>query len=131
MQLTTRTLAPRLAGLLLAATVCLPASAEPASFDGMWDVRFVTDAGPCGTSHASSIAIRAGRIQAQDNGTRVSGGVSAAGAVSAAISNSLAQGNATGRLSRRGGTGVWNVASLGCTGRWTAERRQTFAANAP
>lgn len=125
-----RALAPRLAGCLLLIALPRSASAEPARFDGIWDVRFVTEAGPCGASHASAVAIRDGAIRpAQESGTSVSGGVRAGGAVVAAISNALARGNASGRLSGRAGAGTWNVASLGCTGRWTAARRLTVAAS--
>lgn len=128
MQLPARPVRLAALGLTLLA---LPAEAQPGPFDGVWQVRFITVEGPCGASHASTVAIEGGQIRpAAAGGTSVSGGVRPGGAVTVGISNALAAGNASGRLSPRGGSGTWTVASLGCTGRWTAERRGMVVARA-
>jgi hypothetical protein len=109
------------AGLSFAASA---ASAKPASFDGTWNVRLVTEAGTCDTSYSQTVAIENGRVRPLAGGaaTAVSGGVGSDGNVALVISRSLAQANASGRLNARSGSGSWKLAMLGCTGRWTASR---------
>jgi hypothetical protein len=113
------------AGITLSAPIA--ASAKPASFDGTWSVRLVTETGACDSSYSQTIAIEDGRVQplAVPGGpsTSVSGGVGGDGNVALAIRRSIATADAHGRLNATSGFGTWKLAALGCSGRWTAQRR--------
>jgi hypothetical protein len=101
------------------------ASAKPASFDGKWNVRLVTDAGTCDSTYNQTIAIETGQVRplsGGNQGTAISGGVGSNGNVALTIRRSIAQANAHGQLSAQSGAGNWKLAMLGCTGRWTASR---------
>ena len=100
----------------------LSASAKSASFDGTWNVRLVTDAGTCDSSYSQTVAIENGRVRPLTGAASVSGGVGTDGSVALSISKSIARADAQGRLGPKLGSGRWNLAMLGCTGRWTATR---------
>ena len=55
--------------------------------------------------------------------TTVTGGVGGSGIVSLVLTRSIATANASGRLKGNGGSGIWRLDALGCSGRWTAARR--------
>jgi len=57
----------------------------------------------------------------------VFGQVGPSGSVSLALQKSGVQGTASGRLSGASGSGSWAVSPLGCSGRWTAQRRTLTA----
>jgi hypothetical protein len=99
-----------------------PASAKPPSFDGTWNVRLVTEAGSCDSSYSQTVAIENGRVRTVTGATSISGGVGTDGSVALTISKSIATADAQGRLRSQSGSGSWNLAMLGCTGRWTASR---------
>jgi hypothetical protein len=102
----------------------LAATAKPASFDGKWNVRLVTESGTCDSSYSQTVAIEDGRVRplAGGSATAVSGGVGTDGNVALTIYKSIAKADASGRLNTRSGSGSWKLAMLGCTGRWTASR---------
>ena len=100
-------------------------SAKPASFDGTWNVRLVTESGTCDSSYNQTIAVENGQVRPVSSGaesTSISGGVGLDGNVALTIRRSLARANASGRLRGRSGSGDWQLAMLGCSGRWTARR---------
>jgi hypothetical protein len=101
-----------------------PLSAAPksVSFDGTWNVRLVTEAGTCDSSYSQTVAIENGRVRPVAGATSISGGVGTDGSVALTISKSIAKADAQGRLNSKLGSGTWNLAMLGCTGRWTASR---------
>ena len=111
------------AGISLAGA-SFAASAKPASFDGTWNVRLVTESGTCDSSYSQTVAIENGQVRplAAAGATAISGGVGTNGNVALTISRSLAKADAFGRLSAQSGSGSWKLAMLGCTGRWTASR---------
>jgi hypothetical protein len=109
------------AGIALTAAP-LTASAKSASFDGTWNVRLVTHAGTCDSSYSQTVAIENGRVRPLAGATSISGGVGTDGSVALTISKSIATADAQGRLTSKSGSGSWNLAMLGCTGRWTASR---------
>ena len=110
-------------GAGLVAAVPLTVSAKPASFDGTWTVRLVTHSGSCEDSYSQTVAVENGQVRAASAGpTAISGGVGRNGEVALTIRRSIAQGDVSGRLNARSGSGSWSVAMLGCTGRWTASR---------
>jgi hypothetical protein len=100
----------------------LPAAAKPASFDGTWNVRLVTEAGTCDSSYSETVAIENGRVRPIAGTGSVSGGVGTDGNVAITISRSIAKADAQGRLRSNSGSGSWKLAMLGCAGRWTASR---------
>ena len=113
------------AGALLSGS----ALAEPgkARYDGTWSVQLVTNSGMCDSSTSSTVTVQNGSIRAGGAGVSVSGQVGANGSVSLALAKGPASGTASGRLSSASGSGTWNVSTLGCSGRWTAQRRTVTA----
>jgi hypothetical protein len=111
------------AGALLSGS----AFAEPAKFDGVWSVSLVADGGLCGSGTSSTLSVQNGSVRAGGAGVSVSGQVGPSGSVSLALQKSGVQGTASGKLSGSSGSGSWSVSSLGCSGRWTAQRRTVTA----
>jgi len=103
------------------------AFAEPAKFDGVWSVSLVADGGLCGSGTSSTLMVQNGSVRAGGSGVSVSGQVGPSGSVSLALQKSGVQSSASGRLLGASGSGSWSVSSLGCSGRWTAQRRTLTA----
>src|SRR4051794_18251982 len=104
------------------------ALAGDASFDGTWSVQLVADAASgCGSGSNQTLIVENGAVRS--SGASVSGHIAPSGAVSVAVHKGLVQGSVSGKLSGGSGSGSWAVSSLGCSGRWTAQRR-TFTAQA-
>jgi hypothetical protein len=117
------------AGLALGLGALLSGSAfaEPAKFDGTWSVSLVGTGGLCGSGTSSTLTVQNGSVRAGGSGVSVSGQVAPSGSVSLALQKSSVQGTASGKLSGASGSGSWSVSSLGCSGRWTAQRRTVTA----
>jgi hypothetical protein len=118
--------------LVLATGVALgaagSASAKPATYDGTWSVRFVTESGACDNSYNYTVAIQSGSVRpVGGNAPTISGGVGPDGHVALDIRHLVATADASGRLQATAGSGsgTWRVSTLGCTGRWMAQRRLT------
>src|SRR3954467_15012 len=103
------------------------AFAEPAKFDGTWSVSLVGNGGLCGSGASSTLTVQNGSGRAGGSGVSVSGQVGPSGSVSLALQKSGVQGTASGTLSGSSGSGSWSASSLGCSGRWTAQRRTLTA----
>ena len=103
------------------------AGEKPAGFDGTWSVQLVTDSGICG-SRSQAIAVENGRVRPIGNSAAtVMGQIGASGAVNLDIHHSLAKADASGRLQANSGSGTWRASMVGCSGRWTAQRRVVVA----
>jgi hypothetical protein len=119
---------PIVTALVIAASIALgtaaPASADT-PYDGTWSVRFVTESGSCNSSYDYTVAIQSGAVRPVGASARISGGVGGDGQVALDIRHMLASADASGRLQAKAGSGSgkWKVGALGCTGRWTAQRR--------
>jgi hypothetical protein len=102
-----------------------------ANHDGVWSVRMVTDSGLCDRSYGYTIAIQDGNVRyipaPGDSPTTVSGKVGPDGNVDLDFRRSIARADAFGRLQASSGTGTWKLNMLGCSGRWTAQRRSATA----
>jgi|1186.fasta_scaffold539048_1 hypothetical protein len=109
-------------GLAAGMMVGAPVLAKEASIDGTWNVRLMTEAGTCDSVYSQTVAIQNGQVRALSGDATISGGIARDGSVALTISNSLANANATGRINARRGSGGWNLAMLGCSGRWIATR---------
>ena len=106
------------------------AATKSGSFNGTWNVQLVTDAGSCDRSLSYAIAVEDGRVRpvrAGDSSATVSGQIGADGNVNLDIRRGIAKADAFGRLQANSGSGTWQVALVGCSGRWTAQRRTTAA----
>ena len=101
--------------------------AKPASFDGAWSVLLVTDAGTCERTSSYSLGIQDGRVRhiptAGDAPVNIAGQIASDGSVSIGVQRGPARADAYGKLSAVSGSGAWNLPLLGCSGRWTAQRR--------
>jgi len=106
-------------------------SQEGTAHDGTWAVQMVTDSGICSSSYNYAIAIEKAAVRyipaPGDSPTQVSGKVGPDGTVDLDITRSVAKVDALGRLSKSTGSGTWNLAMLGCQGRWTAQKRTVDA----
>jgi hypothetical protein len=112
----------------LAVGIPASASAKPVTYDGTWSVRFVTESGACDSSYDYTVAIQSGAVRPVGSApARISGGVGPDGQVALDIRHMLATADASGRLQATAGSGSgkWRVSTLGCTGRWMAQRRLT------
>jgi len=101
--------------------------ADPAKFDGTWSVSLVANGGLCGSGASQTLTVQNGSVRAGGSGVSVSGQVGPGGSVNLALQKSGLQGAASGKLSGASGSGSWAVSSLGCSGRWTAQRRTVTA----
>jgi hypothetical protein len=124
--------------LALIGTACgLVAGATGASaesrHDGTWSVRMMTESGICDRSYSYAIAIEDGNVRyihaPGDSPTTVSGQVGRNGSVDLDIRRSIAKVDAFGRLEENSGAGSWRLAMLGCTGRWSAQKRTRTVRN--
>ncbi len=97
------------------------ASADPAKYDGTWSVSLVSSGGLCRSGTSSVLTVRNGSVRA-GGAVSVAGQVGPGGSVRLALQRSGVLGFASGRLSGASGSGSWSVASLGCSGHWTARR---------
>ena len=119
--------------LMLAAGVLVsaPALAEPGDYNGTWTVSLVTESGSCERSSSYTLAVEDGRVRYLPSGNEtkisMSGQVGSGGNVSIDVRQGLGSAAASGRLQAGSGSGTWKIAMLGCTGRWTAQRRTSTA----
>jgi hypothetical protein len=88
------------------------------SYDGLWSVTVVTNAGKCEPTVRYPVTVSDGRVTGSPD---VSGVVRAAGLVRVSIRGAFANGQLTGSV----GSGRWNAASAGvaCSGRWQASKQ--------
>ena len=119
--------------LVLAAGALLSAQAlaEPADYNGTWSVQLVSESGSCDRSASYTIAVEDGRVRYLPSGNEarisVSGQVGPGGSVTIGVRQGLGSADASGRLGAGSGSGTWKVSMLGCSGRWTAQRRTSTA----
>src|SRR3712207_1163871 len=100
------------------------ALAEPSRFDGSWSVQLVADGGLlCGSATSQTLTVQNGSVRALGSGVSLSGEVGPSGLVNLALQRAGVQGSASGKLSGSSGSGSWAVSTLGCSGRWTAQRQ--------
>lgn len=114
--------------LLFAAFACTATTAEAArartSFDGWWDLVFVTRAGDCDPAYNFTVNITNG-IVTHPNLVRFRGRVAPSGLVRASVTVMDKFATGSGRLSKTSGRGVWSGRSgnARCSGHWTARRK--------
>ncbi len=120
----------KLGGVFAAATVAaalvavIPSAARAASsYDGMWSVTIITQAGNCPSSLRYAVRVARGRVYGDDQSYDVNGTVAANGATRVTVSEKGQSASGTGRLSGNAGAGRWRTRTGDCSGQWTAQRR--------
>ena len=109
------------------ATGCFIALASTASarttYDGSWDLLFVTQRGPCDPSYSFTVNVANG-IVTHPNLVKFRGYVAPSGAVRASVTVHDKYASGAGRLSGASGRGTWSghSGSGRCSGSWTAQR---------
>ena len=93
------------------------------TFDGSWDLLFVTQRGECDPSYSFTVNVANG-IVTHPNLVKFKGYVAHSGAVRASVTVQDKYASGTGRLSRTSGRGTWSGYSgnARCSGYWTAQR---------
>ncbi len=111
--------------ILIGSAIAAPANRH----DGIWNVQLATDSGTCDSSYHYSIAVENGSVRyipaPGSSPAVVSGRIGPDGMVDLDIRRSIAKADASGRLNGKSGTGTWQLAMLGCSGRWTAQKRSS------
>jgi hypothetical protein len=93
------------------------------TYDGSWDLLFVTQRGACDPTYNFSVNITDG-IVTHPNLVRFRGYVARSGAVRASVTVHDKYASGSGRLSSNSGGGRWSgySGSSRCSGYWTAQR---------
>jgi hypothetical protein len=93
------------------------------SYDGSWELLFVTQQGTCDPSYNFSVNINDGIIT-HPNLVRFRGTVAYSGAVRASVTVQDKYASGSGKLSNSAGRGTWRGYSgtTRCSGYWTAQR---------
>jgi hypothetical protein len=113
--------------LRIIAIGCFMALASAANarttFDGSWDLLFVTQRGACDPSYSFTVNVSNG-IVTHPNLVKFKGYVARAGAVRASVTVHDKYASGVGRLSGASGRGTWSGYSgnARCSGYWTAQR---------
>src|SRR4051812_31368086 len=109
----------RLAPVLGTMTVLATAAAAhaQATFDGLWSVQIVSQAGPCGQGYVTNpVRIARGTVQNAGNQSAfVAGRVDRRGVVRVSLSSGAQQAHGAGRLSPSSGSGRWSSPTNGCS----------------
>lgn len=113
--------------LCVIATLCLIAPPRAAdarsSYDGSWDLVFVTQSGDCDRSYNFTVNITDG-VVTHPNLVKFRGYVAKSGAVRASVTVHEKYAAGSGRLAGSSGRGNWrgHSGSSQCAGYWTAQR---------
>ncbi|MET4470964.1 hypothetical protein ABIA89_004773 [Bradyrhizobium sp. LA6.7] len=107
------------------AALCLvaPAAQARSTYDGSWDLVFVTQGGACDPSYNFTVNISDG-VVTHPNLVKFRGYVARSGSVRASVTVHDKFASGTGRLSGSSGRGRWSgySGSSRCSGYWTAQR---------
>jgi hypothetical protein len=93
------------------------------TFDGSWDLLFVTQRGACDPSYSFTVNVSSG-VVTHPNLVKFRGYVTRSGAVRASVTVQDKYASGSGRLSGTSGRGTWSGHSgnARCSGYWTAQR---------
>jgi len=114
---------------ILAASLIIATSFEAqASFDSVWNVQIITEKGACDRVYRYPVAIKDNQVRFRnlygETSSFIAGEIGKNGRVVGTIGDGQEAVNVRGRLTTASGSGVWAAPSRGCSGRWTAERRE-------
>ena len=113
-----------IANVIGCACLALATAAEArTSYDGPWNLVFVTQRGSCDPTYNFSVNINDG-VVTHPNLVKFSGYVGRSGAVRASVTVHDKYASGSGRLTRGGGRGTWSghAGDGRCSGYWTAQR---------
>ena len=93
------------------------------SYDGVWNVAFITQNGNCSSTNSVPFTVSGTRVSSAGGG-KVTGGISRGGLVSVNVSVGLSKASGSGRLVGNAGAGRWSGIISGdqCSGSWQATR---------
>lgn len=113
---------------LIGMSGAMAAGSKPGGFNGVWSVQLVTESGICDRSLNYAIVVDKGQVRpVQASDATVTGRIGPDGNVAIGVHRAMAKADVSGRLQANSGAGVWQVAAIGCSGRWTAHRRTATA----
>ena len=115
-----------IANVICCASLTLTTAAEArTSYDGPWNLVFVTQRGSCDSSYNFSVNINDG-VVTHPNLVKFTGHVGRSGAVHASVTVHDKYASGSGTLTRDAGHGSWRGRAAGgrCSGYWTAQRTQ-------
>jgi hypothetical protein len=117
-----RTFSLLITGAAFLACAASSAYARP-TYDGSWDLLFVTQRGACDPSYSFTVNVSNG-IVTHPNLVKFKGYVAHSGAVRASVTVHDKYASGVGRLSGASGRGTWSgySGSARCSGYWTAQR---------
>ena len=113
-----------IANVIGCACLILATAAEArTSYDGPWNLVFVTQRGSCDPTYNFSVNINDG-VVTHPNLVKFRGFVARSGAVRASVTVHEKYASASGRLTRNSGRRIWTGRAGGgrCSGYWTAQR---------
>jgi len=112
------------AGIIAVLATCTAAQAQ-STFDGLWSVQIVPQAGTCGRGYVTyPVNIVRGVVRNAGNMSfDVSGQVGRTGSVRVSLSGAGHTASGAGRLSSSSGSGRWSSPTIGCSGFWIARRQ--------
>ena len=113
-----------IANVIGCACLTLATAAEAqTSYDGPWNLVFVTQRGSCDPTYDFSVNIDDG-VVTHPNLVKFRGSVGRSGAVRASVTVGSKYASGSGRLTRDSGHGNWRGHAGGglCSGYWTAQR---------
>jgi hypothetical protein len=113
-----------IANVIGCACLTLATAAEArTSYDGPWNLLFVTQSGSCDPTYNFPVNINDG-VVTHPNLVKFRGHVGRSGAVRASVTVHEKYASGSGRLTRDSGRGTWTGRAGGgrCSGYWTAER---------
>jgi hypothetical protein len=116
-----RTFSLLIAGAFIA---CATTSAYArTTYDGSWDLLFVTQRGECDPSYSFTVNVSNG-VVTHPNLVKFKGHVAPSGAVHASVTVQDKYASGSGRLSGTSGRGTWtgHSGNSRCSGYWTAQR---------
>ncbi|WP_196238930.1 MULTISPECIES: hypothetical protein [Bradyrhizobium] len=113
-----------IANVIGCACLTLATAAEASTtYDGPWNLTFVTQRGSCDPTYNFSVHINDG-VVTHPNLVKFSGHVGRSGAVRASVTVHDKYASGSGRLTQDTGRGTWSGHAAGgrCSGYWTAQR---------
>jgi hypothetical protein len=113
-----------IANVIGCACLMLATAAEArTSYDGPWNLAFVTQRGSCDPTYNFSVNINDG-VVTHPNLVKFRGSVGRSGAVRASVTVHEKYASGSGKLTRDSGGGTWSGHAEGgrCSGYWTAQR---------
>jgi hypothetical protein len=115
-----------IANLICCACFTLAKTAEArTSYDGSWNLVFVTQRGSCDPTYNFSVNVNDG-VVTHPNLVKFRGYVGKSGAVRASVTVHDKYASGLGKLTKDSGRGIWSgrAGTERCSGYWTAQRAQ-------